>query len=575
MASVPVVNGATFANSRVSHSGITNNCVACHTVTATAFQGITKLIGLPPTAPMGAAAHIPSPTNPTCENCHTQVPLGLIPASATKSVPGSDFATPVPTTTQIHTGITSNCNACHEASYVWMGMGNYPISPTTITGATATTQFIGFQTRPKAAATTFSVADASHPALGDCSSCHSGFNYFSMVAMPTGHIPNPANQPCSTCHSAAAAALGDHSAAGLVSMVAVHTGITTGCRTCHGGSSAGVAQLFAGCLTQATCTAPPPITYAVKTISVNGGAATTPSVNTHIPVGTTACELCHMPVATTNLFARFTGINMTGSAIMHTSVAGQTPQCMSCHDATCSATNPCATYTNIFVWKIANQTKMSSKSGTPNIYTRADKNTSDHRQRSDCVSCHTRVYTKFSGALATIKPVIRSAMRPSLPRGIPGADGSDPGAAEAAGPFDHQGVHPSQCLSCHNGQTATGLPNKHYQTKASCDVCHRTTAWTPALFDHKGVVQGQCQVCHQGFAASAKPASHFVTSRSCDTCHRTVDWLPALYQHLSPAYRPTPDKTTCVSCHVTNGEIIPRQLRGNVRPRPVPGPTGQ
>jgi hypothetical protein len=275
------------------------------------------------------------------------------------------------------------------------------------------------------------------------------------------------------------------------------------------------------------------------------------------------------------VFTAFTGINMTGNPNMHTAVKTATPACMSCHDATCSATKPCSTYTGIFVWKLTGQSKMSTKSGAKNIYTRADKNTSDHQTHTDCTNCHKNItaYSVFSGALATIKPVIRSAMRPSLPRGIPGS--ADPGTNEAAAAFDHQGVHSGECLSCHNGQTATGLPNKHYQTKSSCDVCHRTTAWTPALFDHKGVVQGQCQTCHQGFAASAKPASHFVTSRSCDTCHRTVDWLPALYQHLSPAYRPTADKTTCVSCHVTNGEIIPRQLRGNVRPRPVPGPAGQ
>jgi hypothetical protein len=45
-----------------------------------------------------------------------------------------------------------------------------------------------------------------------------------------------------------------------------------------------------------------------------------------------------------------------------------------------------------------------------------------------------------------------------------------------------------------------------------------------------------------------------------------------MYSHVSPMYHAQPDKTTCVSCHVTNGEIIPRQLRGGVRPRPIPGP---
>jgi hypothetical protein len=44
------------------------------------------------------------------------------------------------------------------------------------------------------------------------------------------------------------------------------------------------------------------------------------------------------------------------------------------------------------------------------------------------------------------------------------------------------------------------------------------------------------------------------------------------YRHLSPAYQPLPDRNTCVSCHITNGEVIPRQLHGNPRNRPVPVP---
>jgi hypothetical protein len=141
--------------------------------------------------------------------------------------------------------------------------------------------------------------------------------------------------------------------------------------------------------------------------------------------------------------------------------------------------------------------------------------------------------------------------------------------------FDHQGVLPGQCKTCHNGQAARGLPAKHLANKASCDNCHRTTAWAPAQFSHNGVSFGQCLTCHNGVLASGRPgATHFLTARSCDACHRTLAWVPVSYSHLSAAYRPAADKPTCVSCHVTNGEIIPRQLRGNPRVRPVPVPPG-
>jgi hypothetical protein len=76
--------------------------------------------------------------------------------------------------------------------------------------------------------------------------------------------------------------------------------------------------------------------------------------------------------------------------------------------------------------------------------------------------------------------------------------------------------------------------------------------------------------CHNGVDASGRPGPHFVTVRACDSCHRPLAWTPVNYQHLSPRYQPMPEHTTCVSCHVTNGEIIPRQLHGNPRNRPVP-----
>ncbi|GEM_PF-4173955 len=137
-------------------------------------------------------------------------------------------------------------------------------------------------------------------------------------------------------------------------------------------------------------------------------------------------------------------------------------------------------------------------------------------------------------------------------------------------PFSHAGVLPGQCQTCHNGQAAVGMPARHLQTRLSCDNCHRSTAWKPAQFSHQGVVPSQCQTCHNSVVAGGKSGGHFVTTRSCDTCHRTVAWLPVSYAHMSPLYQPQPDKSTCVSCHVINGEIIPRQMRGNNRPKPIP-----
>jgi hypothetical protein len=88
------------------------------------------------------------------------------------------------------------------------------------------------------------------------------------------------------------------------------------------------------------------------------------------------------------------------------------------------------------------------------------------------------------------------------------------------------------------------------------------------------MVAGQCTSCHNAVKATGKSGTHFLTARSCDACHRTLSWVPVSYSHLSPAYRPAADMPTCISCHVTNGEMIPRLMHGNPRVRPVPVPPG-
>lgn len=93
--------------------------------------------------------------------------------------------------------------------------------------------------------------------------------------------------------------------------------------------------------------------------------------------------------------------------------------------------------------------------------------------------------------------------------------------------FDHVGVTPGSCITCHNGVTATGKPSGggHPTTTAACDSCHRTTAWLPASWDHTGVVAGTCgTLCHNGTAAMGMNAGHIPigsipAGTSCDACH--------------------------------------------------------
>jgi hypothetical protein len=122
--------------------------------------------------------------------------------------------------------------------------------------------------------------------------------------------------------------------------------------------------------------------------------------------------------------------------------------------------------------------------------------------------------------------------------------------------FDHGGVVPGTCSTCHNGATAAGKPANHIQTSAQCDDCHATVAWIPASFDHS-LVTGTCATCHNGSTATGKPSSHFITSLQCDDCHTSNNWLPLVFSHSSGAYpgdhRANP---LCTDCHGGNSQVV-------------------
>ncbi len=114
--------------------------------------------------------------------------------------------------------------------------------------------------------------------------------------------------------------------------------------------------------------------------------------------------------------------------------------------------------------------------------------------------------------------------------------------------FDHSGVMPGSCASCHNGAKAPGKPAAHIVTVQSCDACHTTMVWAGATFDHNQVMAGTCAACHNGTNAQGKPANHLLTSASCDSCHRTTAWKQASFNHAGVS------AGTCASCHNgTNG----------------------
>jgi len=155
-----------------------------------------------------------------------------------------------------------------------------------------------------------------------------------------------------------------------------------------------------------------------------------------------------------------------------------------------------------------------------------------------CASCH-------NGSLATGKSTAHIATPASC-------DSCHKTTAwkPATGAMDHSNVKPGTCATCHNGSLATGKSTAHIATPASCDSCHKTTGWKPAttLVDHSNVLPGTCASCHNGTSATGKNTAHIATTSSCDTCHKTTGWKPATGMNHSNVV-----KGTCATCH--NGTL--------------------
>jgi hypothetical protein len=190
---------------------------------------------------------------------------------------------------------------------------------------------------------------------------------------------------------------------------------------------------------------------------------------------------------------------------------------------------------------------------------------------NDCNNSGCHSYSKGFRALQRPVPIMREALvSPNMGRIKPTTQIGKPSRGSLGNTFDHKNVAVGSCKDCHDGKSASGMPARHLMVATSCDTCHRPTTWLPAQFSHNGITPNTCLTCHNGMGASSKPAGHFMTSRSCDSCHKNMTWSPVNYQHMSPLYRASPDKLTCISCHDTNGEIIRRQARALNRTKPIP-----
>ena len=132
--------------------------------------------------------------------------------------------------------------------------------------------------------------------------------------------------------------------------------------------------------------------------------------------------------------------------------------------------------------------------------------------------------------------------------------------------FNHIGVQPKACITCHNGSMGPGKPSGHVATVSSCDTCHRSSAWIPAGFDHPSAnppVMGRCNQCHDGIQAVGKHSQHLVTTASCDSsgCHTNTNYVTfAGLQFNHAGVMPG----ACGTCHSGQTAGAPTQTPGHI-----------
>ncbi len=547
-------NYTTLASNAVLHRGISGNCGQCHGNTIAA---LTWFNNFTPKDAILTPAHIPYLSGTDCSSCHSS------------STYAAGTFGPMNMTQAKHSFVPTSCNTCHEAGLsLYMGAA----SPT-------------LQGRPA----DHTVGQMVAP--NDCSLCHTTANWNS-TALPAGHMPNPGNQQCTVCHTAAPS-----NYTTLASIAVMHTGISSGCASCHGGSTA--------------------LTW-YNNYTPTDGVLTPP----HIPyIAGTDCGSCH---AATYVTGGFGPMNM--NAAKHAFV---TTACITCHEANASfymgAANPTLQPRPASHLSSSNSQEVSGDCS--GCHTTANWNTTvmpaghmPNPGNQACAVCHTAISTTFASyaTLASI-PALHTGISSGCaqchgastqltfynnndnpkdgvlsPPHIPYLSGTDCSACHASnyvaggfGPTNMSAAKhafvPTTCDTCHEAglnfylgastPALQGRPNDHItsgnpqQVSGDCSGCHETTDWisTALPAGHMPNPGGQqCTVCHTSAPGdysviASIPVLHTGITTGCAQCHGGSTQLTFYNNNdnpkaavLTPAHIPAFSGTDCGSCHAKN-----------------------
>ena len=503
--------GALGTASYAGHVATTGrDCITCHASAAAAF-----------TSWAGAVyAHQPSDTN--CSSCHNgTVATGNttpphIPVTGVQcSNCHTNTATSFVTYTMTHSAVSAaRCDSCHNGSYTSEGTKG-ALGTASYAGHVATTGRDCLTCHASAATTFTSWAGAAYahqPSDTNCVSCHNGTIATGNTTPP--HIPMTGVQ-CSNCHT--------NTAASFVTYTMTHSAVSgSRCDSCHNGS---------------------------YTSQGTKGAQGTASYPGHVVTGGRDCLTCHASAATTYT-------SWAGATYIHQATD---TNCTNCHNglvATGLATPP-----HIPTGVVQCSNCHTNTAASFVTYTMTHSAVTGTR----CDSCHNGSYTGegTKGAQGTAAYPGHVATS--------GRDCADCHASAATtytswagGTFVHQ-PSDTNCSSCHNGTTATGLtmPPHVPVTGVQCSNCHTNTAasFVTYTMNHAAVNTARCDSCHngsytgegtKGALGSASFPNHVATAgRDCVTCHAStgfLSWAGGIYVHQA-------GDTNCLGCH--NGTTAP------------------
>jgi hypothetical protein len=441
-------------------------------------------------------------------------------------------------------GLSTQCYSCHQKTYQQTTSPSHSASPKAFPIECEQCHTINNWLGAK-----FDHSLTGFPLTGmhaslDCAACHVGGKYQGLLATCVGchltdyqkasnpnHVALGIPQTCQECHTTSAwqPATFNHATVGFP-LTGGHANVS--CDQCHKGNYTQTSTACVSC----------------HLTDYNG----TNSPN-HVTAGIPQqCETCHN--TTTWLNATFnhasTGFTLTGA---HTNL-----QCDQCHN-----------------------TKFSP-GGAYNL------------KSTICVTCHLTDYS------STTNPNHVTAGFPQQCEVCHGTSTWTPATFNhAATGWPMTGAHTSlQCDACHNTNfspsgpynlTSTtcvtchltdfkGTNNPNHVSAGfpqQCDVCHSTSAWTPATFNHNNTsfpltgahTTVACASCHLGNNYTSIPTDCYSCHKTdysgttnpnhvsagfpttCATCHTTTSWLGATFNHTFFPMNHGGANGVCATCH--------------------------